>query len=53
MPDGDIVHSRLARTYVAQWDTVESRIAAEILDQDSDQQVSSELSLHKVEGLLS
>ena len=43
---------KLYRTYVAEWDTVESRIAAELLDQDSDQQVSDRLSLHKVEGLL-
>lgn len=43
---------KLYRTYVAEWDTVESQIAAEILDKNSDQQVSSELSLHKVEGLL-
>lgn len=43
---------KLYQTYVAEWDTVESRIAAEILDQDSNQQASSELSLQKVEGLL-
>jgi hypothetical protein len=43
---------KLYRTYVAEWDTVESRIAAEFLDQDSNQQLSEKLSLHQVEGLL-
>jgi 7-cyano-7-deazaguanine synthase in queuosine biosynthesis len=43
---------KLYQTYVAEWDTVESRIAAEFLDKDSDQQVSERLSLHQVEGLL-
>jgi hypothetical protein len=41
---------KLYRTYVAEWDTVESRIAAEFLAQDSDQQVSERLSLYQVEG---
>ncbi|EDX75939.1 hypothetical protein MC7420_5373 [Coleofasciculus chthonoplastes PCC 7420] len=36
---------KLYQTYVAEWDTVESRIAAEILDQDSNQQASSALAL--------
>ncbi|MEW6493745.1 MAG: 7-cyano-7-deazaguanine synthase [Cyanobacteriota bacterium] len=43
---------KLYRTYVVEWDTVESRIAAELLDKNSERQASSELSLHKVEGLL-
>ncbi len=42
----------LYQTYVAEWDTVKSQIAADFLDKDSDQEGSSELSLHKVEGLL-
>ena len=43
---------KLYQTYVAEWDTVKSRIADEILDQDSNQQASSELPLQKVEGFL-
>jgi 7-cyano-7-deazaguanine synthase in queuosine biosynthesis len=43
---------KLYRTYVAEWNAVESRIAAEILDKNSERQASSELSLHQVEGLL-
>ncbi|WP_228062018.1 7-cyano-7-deazaguanine synthase [Coleofasciculus sp. LEGE 07081] len=43
---------KLYQTYVAEWDTVKSRIEEEFLDKDSNQQVSSKLSLHKVEGLL-
>lgn len=43
---------KLYQTYVAEWDAVEARIAAEILDQDRNQQASSELSLQKVEGVL-
>lgn len=42
---------KLYRTYIAEWDTVESRIVAEFLDKDNDQQeVSERLSLHQVEG---